>query len=60
MKKIIGTIVAIFPFLVALTVLTINDWRVSVFAILWVILLFDIAGWIIWFFVAGNRIVGGK
>lgn len=58
MRKFIGWVVALFPFILLISFVVYLDWVFSVLIFCGVILVVDIVGWMMWFWEVGNRIMG--
>lgn len=60
MKKHIGRFVALLPFISILALLVYLNWMLVILIFCGVILVFDIIGWIAWFWKLGETIAGGR
>lgn len=56
MKKVLGTLVSLLPFLVLVGLAFYRNWILSAFLLCGIIGIFDIAGWVMWFWELGEKI----
>lgn len=57
MRKTIGILVALFPLIAALAVAFYFDWLFMAIVVLYMVLVLDIIGWVIWFIALGAKIM---